>query len=59
MKKYILTQTVSSIGSLPKQKLFLKSLGLGKIGKKVEVEVNPSSEALVKKVLHLVKKEEI
>ena len=55
MKKYIITQVKSSIGTNPKQKLYLKSLGLKKIGSKVEVAVNSSSEGLVKKVLHLVK----
>lgn len=55
MKKYIITQVKSSIGTTPKQKLYLKSLGLKKIGSKVEVEVNSSSEGLVKKVLHLIK----
>jgi large subunit ribosomal protein L30 len=57
MKKYIVTQVKSSIGISPKQKLYLKSLGLKKIGSKIEVAVNPSSEGLVKKVLHLVKVE--
>lgn len=59
MKKYIITQIRSAIGTSPKQKLFLKSLGLKKIGSKVEVTSNSSTEALIKKVLHLVKVEEI
>lgn len=54
MKKYIITQIKSAIGTSPRQKLYLKSLGLKKIGSKVEVEVNASSTGLVKKVLHLV-----
>jgi large subunit ribosomal protein L30 len=57
MKKYIITQIKSSIGLTPKQKLYLKSLGLKKIGSKVEVEVNSSSKGLVEKVLHLIKLE--
>lgn len=57
MKRFIITQIKSAIGTSPKQKLFLKSLGLKKIGSKVEVEVNSSSESLVKKVAHLVKVE--
>jgi large subunit ribosomal protein L30 len=57
MKKYIITQKRSSIGLTPKQKLYLKSLGLKKIGSKVEVESTSSSEGLIKKVLHLVKVE--
>jgi large subunit ribosomal protein L30 len=59
MKKYVITQVKSAIGTSPKQKLFLKSLGLKKIGSKIEVPVNSSSEGLVKKVLHLVKCEVI
>ena len=55
MKKYIITQVRSAIGTTPRQKLYLKSLGLKKIGSKVEVESNSSSEGLIKKVLHLVK----
>jgi ribosomal protein L30 len=54
MKKYEITQVKSAIGVSPKQKLFLKSLGLRKIGSKVEVAVTPSSSALVKKLLHLI-----
>lgn len=57
MKKYIITQVKSIIGLNPNQKLYLKSLGLKKIGSKVEVEVTPSSTALVKKVFHLVRLE--
>lgn len=57
MKKFIITQIKSAIGTSPKQKLFLKSLGLKKIGHKIEVPVNSSSEALVKKVSHLIKLE--
>ena len=59
MKKYIITQTRSSIGISPKQKLCLKALGLKKIGSKVEVEINLSSKGLVNKVLHLIKLETI
>ena len=55
MKKYVITQIKSSIGISPKQRLFLKSLGLKKIGSRVEIEVTPSSQSLVNKVLHLIK----
>lgn len=58
MKKYIIKQTKSEIGIRPKQKLFLKSLGLRGIGSKAEVAITPSSTSLVKRVLHLITKEE-
>jgi large subunit ribosomal protein L30 len=59
MKKYIITQVKSAIGTTPRQKLCLKSLGLRKIGSKIEIESNSSSEGLIKKVLHLIKVETI
>lgn len=58
MKNYTITQVKSSIGVEPRQKLYLKSLGLRKIGSTVVTPKTPSSEGLVKKVLHLVKVQE-
>ena len=48
------TQTRSSIGTLPKHKLCLKGLGLRRIGHTVEVEDTPSVRGMVNKVDYLV-----
>ncbi|MEH6650397.1 MAG: 50S ribosomal protein L30 [Motiliproteus sp.] len=48
------TQTRSSIGTLPKHKLCLKGLGLRRIGHTVEVEDTPSVRGMVNKVNYLV-----
>ncbi|WP_207061684.1 50S ribosomal protein L30 [Motiliproteus sp. SC1-56] len=51
------TQTRSSIGTLPKHKLCLKGLGLRRIGHTVEVEDTPSVRGLVNKVNYMVRVE--
>ncbi|RDE18463.1 50S ribosomal protein L30 [Motiliproteus coralliicola] len=48
------TQTRSSIGTLPKHKLCLKGLGLRRIGHTVEVEDTPSVRGMVNKVNYMV-----
>jgi len=48
------TQTRSSIGTLPKHKLCLKGLGLRRIGHTVEVEDTPSVRGMVNKVYYMV-----
>ncbi len=53
-KKVIITQTRSGIRHPQGQKDTLRSLGLGKIGRKVEQNLNPSIEGMIKKVSHLI-----
>ena len=52
-------QIKSCIGVDERFRLNLKGLGLGRIGKTVEVANTPSFRGAVKKVLHLVTVEEI
>ncbi|AEF86325.1 ribosomal protein L30 [Treponema primitia ZAS-2] len=49
----------SVIGSLPKQRATVRSLGLGKIGSSTEQEASPAILGMVKAVSHLVSVEEI
>jgi large subunit ribosomal protein L30 len=49
----------SVIGSLPKQRATVRSLGLRKIGSVSEQENNPVIQGMVKAVFHLVTVEEI
>jgi large subunit ribosomal protein L30 len=58
-EKLRVTQLKSCIGVNWKQVLNLKGLGLGRPGKTVEVANTPSFRGAIKKVLHLVKVEEI
>ena len=57
--KLRVTQTKSMIGVTERFRPNLKGLGLGRIGKTVEVANTPSFRGAIKKVLHLVKVEEI
>ncbi len=59
MAKIKITQTHSRIGSTRRQKSTLDALGLRKINKSVEHENTPQIQGMVKKVLHLVKVEEV
>lgn len=52
-------QIKSMIGVDERFRLNLKGLGLGRIGKTVEVANTPSFRGAIKKVLHLVTVEEI
>lgn len=52
------TRTGSTIGRPAIQETHLKSLGLTKTGRTVEVEDTPAIRGLIKKVAHLVKIEE-
>lgn len=52
-------QVKSCIGVDWRHRLNLKGLGLGRIGKTVEVANTPSFRGAIKKVLHLVTVEEI
>ncbi|MCL2373835.1 MAG: 50S ribosomal protein L30 [Treponema sp.] len=49
----------SVIGSLPKQRATVRSLGLRKIGSSTEQEASPVILGMVKVVAHLVSVEEI
>ena len=54
-KKIIITQTISTIRSLPVHKVNLKSLGLTGINKKKEHLLSPQIEGMLRKVIHMVK----
>ncbi|MFT3886429.1 MAG: 50S ribosomal protein L30 [Flavobacteriales bacterium] len=54
MSKLIITQTRSQIKCPKRQKDTLKALGLGRIGKRAEVEGTPQVRGMVAKVEHLV-----
>jgi large subunit ribosomal protein L30 len=49
----------SVIGSLPRQRATVRSLGLRKIGSATEQEASPSILGMVRTVAHLVSVEEI
>jgi large subunit ribosomal protein L30 len=49
----------STIGSLPRQRATVRSLGLRKIGSTVEQEASPEILGMVKVVSHLVSVEEM
>jgi large subunit ribosomal protein L30 len=53
------TQMRSDSGIPPKVRAVVKGLGLGRIGRTVVVDNTPSFRGMIKKVLHLVKVEEI
>lgn len=53
--KIILEQVRSAAGRERTVLLTLKALGLGRIGKKIEIVSNPSVLGMVKKVEHLLK----
>ena len=59
MSKVKLTQIKSGIDRPLAQKMTLKSLRLGRIGKTSEVEMNPQMAGMIAKVSHLIKIEEI
>lgn len=59
MAKVKVTQVRSSIKRPKSQKLTLQALGLSKIGRSVEVEINPAMSGLIKKVNHLISVENI
>jgi large subunit ribosomal protein L30 len=54
MAKVVITQTASIIKRPKDQKLTIKALGLGRISKSVEKELNPQIEGMIRKVGHLV-----
>jgi large subunit ribosomal protein L30 len=54
MSKLTITQIHSQIKCPQRQKATLKALGLGRIGKRAEVEGTPQILGMVEKVQHLV-----
>jgi large subunit ribosomal protein L30 len=59
MSKVKVTQIKSIIDRPRNQKLIIKALGLGKINRSVEKELNPAMSGMIAKVAHLVKIENI
>ena len=58
MTKLRVSQKLSVIGRAEPQRLVLRGLGLGRIGKSVVVDNTPSFRGMIKKVLHLVEVKE-
>ncbi len=59
MAKVKLTQVRSTIERPENQKRTIKALGLGKINRSVEVELNDAIAGMIRKVSHLIQVEEI
>ena len=59
MAKIKITLVKSLIGSLPKQRATVRSLGLRKIGSSTEQENSPAIKGMIRVVSHLVKVEEL
>ena len=58
MSKLVITQTRSWIKCPKRQKDTLRALGLGRIGKRKELEATPQVRGMVAKVQHLVQVQE-
>ncbi len=59
MARVRITQVRSTIDRPQTQKNAIKSLGLGKINRSIELDYNPAIAGVINKVKHLVKVEEI
>ncbi len=59
MAKVKITQVRSTCGATKRQIANMASLGIRRINHSVEIELNPVSQGMIQKVLHLVKVEEI
>ncbi|MCY7356639.1 MAG: 50S ribosomal protein L30 [Rudanella sp.] len=59
MARVRITQVRSIIDRPQTQKNAIKSLGLGKINRSIELDYNPAIAGVINKVKHLVKVEEI
>ena len=57
--KLRVTQVGSTIGRPEKQRVIIRTLGLGKMHRTVELPDNPCVRGMVKKVIHLLKVEEV
>jgi large subunit ribosomal protein L30 len=58
MAKLVITQVRSSNGANPRQRGTLRTLGLGKIGRSVERDDDPTVRGAIERVRHLVRVEE-
>ena len=54
-----ITLVKSTIGSLPKQRLNVEALGLGKLNSSVVQKDNPAIRGMIRKISHMLKVEEI
>ena len=54
MAQVTISQVRSSINRPKDQKATLVALGLGRIGKTRQIELNPQLEGMIKKVAHLI-----
>ena len=59
MAKIKISLVRSTIGSLPKQRATVRSLGLRKIGSSTEQEKTPAIMGMVRTVSHLIKVEDV
>jgi len=59
MTKVKITQIISINGATQRQVASLQSLGIRRIHRSIEIELNPVTKGMLNKVLHLVKVEEI
>ena len=59
MGKVAITQVRSSIKRSARQKATLQALGLGRINRSVEKELNPQIQGMIDKVQHLVEVKEL
>jgi large subunit ribosomal protein L30 len=59
MSKLIVTQTRSQIKCPKRQKDTLVSLGLGRIGRRNELNATPQVQGMIAKVRHLIHVEEL
>ena len=59
MAKVKVTKIKSTIEKDERQKRTMKALGLNKIGDSNELETSPAIDGMIRKVLHLVKVENI
>ena len=57
--KLKITQVRSTIGKARRQRAIIRGLGLGKLHRSVVMENTPSIRGMVKKVIHLLKIEEV
>jgi large subunit ribosomal protein L30 len=58
-KQLKVTQTRSLITEPPAMRAVVKGLGLGRVGRTVTVANTPSFRGMIKKVIHLVRVEEV
>lgn len=59
MPKVLITQTKSTIKRPKNQRLTIEALGLGKINRSVEKDLNPQIQGMINTVQHLVDVKEL